>query len=137
MKTKKILLLFVMMFFVMPGIASAQEDAPSFTLRLNRNFGYGGIGKIQGRFTLEAESSENLSRVEFFLDEELMGVVEQAPFEYSFHTDDYSPGRHVFSAVGHTSSNLVLHSNQVSKIILSSGDAWTETRQIIVPILVP
>ncbi|MEA2008312.1 MAG: hypothetical protein U9O54_04260 [Chloroflexota bacterium] len=136
MKSKTFLLLLVAALFVMPGIASAQEDDPTLSLRLNRNFGYGGLGKIQGRFTLEVEAAENLSRVEFFVDGDLMGVVEQAPFDYQFHTENYSSERHVFSAIGYTSDNLVLRSNQISKIILSSEDAWAETQQMIVPILV-
>ncbi len=135
MKSKTFLLLLMMALFVMPGIASAQENDPDLPLKLNRNFGYGGLGKIQGRFTLEVETLENLSRVEFFVDEDLIASVEQAPFEYQFHTEDYSPGRHVFSAIGYTSDNLVLHSAQISRVLLTSEDAWAETRQMIIPIL--
>ena len=136
MKQKFILVLLLVMLFVMVGQGMAQEDAPELTLRLNRNFGYGGFGQIQGRFTLEADGPENLSRVEFFIDENLMGVVEQPPFEYRFHTDDYSAGKHLFSAIGYTSEVSVLESNRISTVILSSEAAWTETQQIMIPLLI-
>ncbi len=135
MKQKFFLVLLTVVLFVSVGTGLAQENDPTLTLRLNRNFGYGGIGKIQGRFTLEASGPENLSRVEFFIDEKLMGIVEQPPFEYRFHTDDYSPGMHVFSVIGHTSNGLVLQSNQISKVLLSPEDTWAETQQIVVPLL--
>jgi len=41
----------------------------------------------------------------------------------------------VFSAIGYTSDNLVLHSAQISRVLLTSEDAWAETRQMIIPIL--
>ena len=136
MKRKFFLALLITIFFLSVGIGLAQENDTSLTLRLNRNFGYGGIGKIQGRFTLEIKEPGNLSLVEFFIDGELMGTVEEPPFKLPFHTDDYSPGRHVFSAVGHTTEGLVLESNEISKVLLSSEDAWAETQQMIVPLLI-
>ena len=136
MKQKIILALLIVMLFVMVGQGMAQENLPELTLRLNRDFGYGGFGKIQGRFTLKTDGPENLTRVEFFIDGNLMGVVEQPPFEYRFHTDDYYAGKRIFSAVGYTSEVSSLESNRISKVILSSEDAWSETRQMIVPLLV-
>ena len=136
MKQKFILALLIVMLFAMVGQGMAQEIMPELTLRLNRDFGFGGFGKIQGRFTLKTDGPENLTRVEFFIDGNLMGVVEQSPFEYHFHTDDYSAGRHVFLAVGYTSEVSSLESNLVSTVILSSEDAWSETQQMIVPLLV-
>jgi len=135
MKQKFILVLLLVALFATVGHGMAQEDAPELALRLKRNFGYGGFGQIQGRFTLEVDGPENLSRVEFFIDEKLMGAIEQPPFEYRFHTDDYSAGKHLFSAVGYASEAL-LQSNQISTVILSSEAAWTETQQIMFPLLI-
>lgn len=135
MKSKKFLLLAIL-FLILPKITHSQESTPELSLRLDRNFGYGGLGKIQGRFTLKAKSEYPLSQVEFFIDGESMDAVEQAPFEYRFHTEEYSPGRHTFSAIGYTTESSMIQSNEISSIILSSEDAWAETQQILVPILV-
>lgn len=136
MKRKLFSTLLILVLFVGIGSVMAQGEEPALTLRLDRNFGYGGFGKIQGRFTLEVSGSDQLSSVEFFIDEELMGTVEQPPFKYRFHTGDYSPGRHTFSALGHTQDGSVLKSNPISKVLLSSEDAWAETQQMLVPILI-
>jgi hypothetical protein len=77
-----------------------------------------------------------LAEVSFFLDGELMEVVLVAPFQTKFHTSDFPDGEHVMSAEGVLENGDPLESNTVTKVFLSSEQAWTDTQQIIVPLLV-
>ena len=126
----------ILILLVVPDEGIAQGDTPALNLRLDRNFGYGGFGKIQGRFTLKVSGPENLTKVEFYIDERLMGTIEQFPFEHKFHTGDYEPGARTFSACGYTGDGLALNSNRITKTILSSEEAWMETQQILMPMLI-
>ncbi len=106
-------------------------------LGLTRNFGYGGLNKIQGNFTLKISSPpEDLDRVEFYFDGDLIAVIEEEPFHYKFHTSDFSEGEHRMSAVGYLADGQSLESNRISKDFLSSDQAWGETQQLIGPLLI-
>jgi DNA-directed RNA polymerase subunit RPC12/RpoP len=77
-----------------------------------------------------------LREVSFYLDGELMGVVSEAPFLVKFHTSDFQEGEHIMYAVGSLADGGVLESNTITKAFLSADQAWGETQQIIVPLLV-
>lgn len=126
----------IFVFCFVPGLVGAQKAQEDLTLALDRNFGYGGFGKIQGRFTLKAKGPADLERVVFFIDGEEMGEVLQAPYHLSFHTGDYQPGEHVFSATGWTGGGETLESNRVAVTILSADQAWKETSRILIPLMV-
>ena len=116
--------------------ASAQIDGDSLQLSLTRNFGYGGMGKIQGSFTLKViKPPEDLVLVEFFLDNQLVEKINNEPFNLKFHTSDFPEGEHQMSATGYLDSGEVLESNRITKVFLSSDQAWSETQNILVPIL--
>ena len=86
------------------SVVSAQSE--ELTLSLSRDFGYGGFnGDIQGTFSVKASGPANLERVQFFLDETLLGEDTEAPFAIQFVTDNYPTGAHVFSAVGFTTDD--------------------------------
>lgn len=107
----RFLLILLVLF---PVAALAQEDQPELTISLRRDFGYGGFGiDIQGLFTIRTTGPDNLEKVSFYLDDQLMAEVSQAPFNYQFRTDDYGLGQHTISAVGITSDGTTLRSNQV------------------------
>lgn len=122
---------------MIPVTAYAAQDGPGLQLGLVRNFGYGGLGKIQGNFTLKISNPpEELSEVSFYIDEELMGQVKEEPFQYKFHTSSYSDGEHKMYAVGVLTDGIDLDSNQISKVFLSTEQAFGETNQIIAPLLI-
>ena len=119
------------------GAAFAHQDGEILSLGLTRNFGYGGLGKIQGNFTLKiVEPPVDLAEVSFYIDGELMEAVSGAPFQTKFHTSDFEGGEHQMSAMGILGSGTSLGSNTVTKTFLSSDQAWSETQGIIVPLLV-
>jgi hypothetical protein len=134
---KRIVALLVFVVLFIPGNVYAQKSDPNIELSLIRNFGYGGLGEIQGNFTLKIRDAlADLDTVDFYLDDDLIAEIGQEPYEYKFHTSHFPEGEHVFSAVGTLSNGTEVQSNQISKIILSSDQAWSQTQRLIVPILV-
>ncbi len=130
-------ILLLVTILIMPVTAFAAQDGPSLQLGLVRNFGYGGLGKIQGNFTLKISNPpEELSEVSFYIDEELIGEVKEEPFQYKFHTSTYSEGEHKMYAVGILTDGTGVDSNSISKVFLSTDQAFGETNQIIAPLLI-
>jgi hypothetical protein len=114
----------------------AQEEQ-MLILDFNRDFGYGGFGgDIQGRFSLKVDSPDDLVRVEYFLDGELVFKGEEPPFKWQFNTENFPDGRHTFSAVGTRQDGSEIRSAEFSRIFLSADDAWGKTSDFILPILI-
>ncbi|MCJ7715352.1 MAG: hypothetical protein MUO54_02370, partial [Anaerolineales bacterium] len=127
----------LLVVLLLPVSVYAQGSGINIELSLIRNFGYGGLGEIQGNFTLKIRDPlADLASVDFYLDDELIATIGQEPYEYKFHTSYFPEGKHVFSATGTLSNGKVVQSNRISKILLSSNQAWSQTQGIIVPILV-
>ena len=138
MKMKKWLkILLVMAVLLIPVTAFAAQDETRLQLGLIRNFGYGGLGKIQGNFTLKISNPPaGLSEVRFYLDGELLETVDTEPFNFKFHTSTFDNGEREMLAEGTLADGTILESNHISKVFLSSDQAWGETQQLIVPILI-
>ena len=120
-----------------PGAVFARQEGQLLSLSLIRNFGFGGLGKIQGSFTLRIVSPpDDLEEVSFYIDGELMEVVTQSPFQIKFHTSDFADGDHQMSAIGILKDGSARESNTVTKTFLSSNQAWSETQGVLVPLLV-
>lgn len=135
--SKRISALLVLAVLLIPVSVYAQESGPKIELSLIRNFGYGGLREIQGNFTLKIRDPlVDLETVDFYLDGELIAGISQEPYEYKFHTSNFPEGEHIFSAVGTLSNGTAVQSNQISKILLSSDQAWSQTQGLIVPILI-
>ena len=125
------------MVLLAPMTVFAAQDGGGLQLGLTRNFGYGGLGKIQGNFTLKiANPPAGLREVQFYFDGELAGVVDAEPFHYKFHTSSFEDGEREMYAVGVLVDGTVLESNHISKVFLSSDQAFGETQQIIGPLLI-
>lgn len=138
MKIKKRLGVFlVVLALFIPITVLAAQEGNRLQLSLIRNFGYGGLGKIQGNFTMKISNPpDGLSEVRFYIDGELLEIVEKAPYNFKFHTSSFIEGEHEMYAEGSLSDGTVLDSNHISKMFLSSDQAWGETQQFIIPILV-
>jgi len=134
-KNQRFFILMTLLIMLLPASVDAQESQPDLNLYLIRNFGYGGLGEIQGNFTLKIRDSiAELDKVEFYLDDELIATILQEPYEYKFHTSSYPEGKHAFSAVGTLIDGTQMESNRITKTLLSSGQAWSETQGLIVPV---
>ena len=131
--TRAILLILILLSF---STAFAQDEDEALTLRLSRDFGYGGGSRIQGRFSLRASGPENLVRVEFIIDGEIVSADQESPFRYNFNTGDYLPGFHELTAVGYLSDGRALPAITFTYEFLSAEGARSATFKLVVPILV-
>ena len=125
----------LLLLILIPFEVMAQTDEPPVRLRLRRNFGYGGVGQIQGTFTMSASSDEDLNRVEFLIDGQVVAVDEEAPFEYRFNTGEFSDGDHTLTAVGYTAGGQALPANSYQREFLSSEDAWSAASGLVGPLI--
>jgi hypothetical protein len=111
------ILITILVSLTFMSVVSAQNE--ELTLSLSRDFGYGGFnGDIQGTFSVKTSGPANLERVQFFLDETLLGEDTEAPFAIQFVTDNYPTGAHIFSAVGYTADGKQLKSQTISALCL-------------------
>lgn len=124
----------LVLLITLPALAQ-QED--QLVLRLNRDFGYGGMGNdIQGLFSIEVrDPPTDLVRVEFTIDGELLAEDSEAPFKIQFSTDSYPLGEHVLAATGYTSGGQTLGSNDFNVEFVSPEAGWQSVLKIIGPIL--
>ena len=119
----------------LPGAAHAQTG--ELVLQVHREFGYGGLDtRIRGRFSLEVEGTEDLARVDFYVDDELVGSVGAPPFRIEFRTDDYPPGEHQLYAIGETNSGAQLRSNETMRVFLTEEQVNKATLDLFVPLIV-
>jgi hypothetical protein len=103
------------------------------TLRLSRDFGYGGFNNdIQGLFSMKISGPADLSRVVFYVDNMVIGEVTQAPFILQFNTDNYPLGVHRLYAIGYSTIGQQYKSN----ILTNNFVPTSEGTKIIIPILV-
>jgi len=128
------ILITILVSLVIISAASAQGE--ELTLGLSRDFGYGGINSdIQGTFSVKASGPANLERVQFFLDDTLLGEDPESPFAIQFITDNYPTGAHVFSAVGFTTDGKRIGSKTISAVFVSKEEGSAASLKIVVPIL--
>lgn len=133
-KNSVAILVAILMSLVVISAASAQGE--ELTLSLTREFGSDGFnGDIQGTFTVKASGPANLERVQFFLDDTLLGEDPESPFAIQFITDNYTTGAHVFSAVGFTTDGKRIGSKTISAVFMSKEESSAASLKMLVPIL--
>lgn len=130
MKTRYLLpILLAVLLFPLQSVWAQNE---TLKLSLSRDFGYGGFnGDIQGTFSLHASGPADLTRVDFFLDDQLMGTAAKPPFALQFLTDNYPLGNHTFHAVGTLSSGATIKSNIIGAVFVPAS----ASNQIILEVL--
>jgi hypothetical protein len=136
-KLNFLLILFFLPVFLNAGVASAQSTQ-DLTLSMSRDFGYAGFNNdIQGLFSLKIKDPpDNLVKVEFYIDETLMGEDSQAPFNLQYNTDSYPLGIHDLTAIGYTSDGNELHSNIITVEFVPAGSGMEFVFKMIIPIVV-
>ena len=119
-------------FFAMLAVTAAIAQTESFTLKINRDWGYGGFnGDIQGLFSLRVTGPSDLVRVEYFIDNKKIGEVSQSPFNLQFSTDNYPLGVHTIFAIGYSSKGQDFQSN----ILTSNFVPKQSSTKIVLPLL--
>jgi hypothetical protein len=97
------------------SISVATAQAESLTLRMSRDWGYGGLnGDIQGLFSMKVTGPADMARVEYFIDDIKIGEITKPPFNLQFNTDNYPVGVRQLHATGYSSSGKVYISNIIS-----------------------
>jgi hypothetical protein len=131
------ILVFIACLAVVISPGAAQEIGETLVLDFNRDFGYGGFsGDIQGRFSLKVSAPDDIVRVMYYLDDELVYEETEPPFKWQFNTASYSEGRHTFSAVGYKADGTEVWAEPFTRVFLSSDSAWGKTTGMVVPLLV-
>jgi len=117
-------------------IVLAQEGEESLVLGLRRNFGYGGVGEIQGQFTMSAQGPQGLVKVQFLIDGQVVSVDEETPFSYRFSTNEYSLGDHSLGAIGIMADGRQLQAQERRIEFVSADVGWQTAAKIAVPLLI-
>ncbi|MBL7164836.1 MAG: hypothetical protein ISS57_19785 [Anaerolineales bacterium] len=129
-------LLLILFLFVLPISAAAQGETEPLVVSLNKDFGYAAGGKIQGSFSLKVRSPDDLVRVEFFIDGEIVHSTTEPPFQYKFNTANFSVGKHSFSAMGYRADGSQSVSSEFTREIIDAEQAWENVGKLIVPLFV-
>jgi hypothetical protein len=131
------LLVVLLLSLALASTALAQDETPELEIRLNRDFGYGGFGNdIQGTFSIRVSGPVDLTQVEFYIDEILLGTDKEAPFRIQFNTDNFDPGTRRIYAIGTLADGTELRTKELVQDFLSSDSAMGRTTSLLVPILV-
>jgi hypothetical protein len=115
-------------------VAPAQSEV-GLSITFHRDFGYSAGGEIQGAFSLTADGPDNLARVDYYLDDQLLGSASQAPFKISFNTGNFAVGSHTFLAVGTTADGVEIRSASRTLEFVSAEAGWQTAGRIVLPIL--
>jgi len=133
---KNLVAILIAIFVSLVIISAAFAQGEELTLSLSKDFGSGGFNSdIQGTFTVKASGPANLERVQFFLDETLLGEDTEAPFAIQFVTDNYPTGAHDFTAIGFTTDGKQIGSKTISVVFVSKEQASVAGFKMVVPIL--
>jgi hypothetical protein len=134
---KSLILLIVLLVTCFGLVHGASAQSEQIHLSMSRDWGYSsGSGDIQGLFSMKVTGPDNLVRVEFYIDETVIGEVTQAPFKIQFTTDSYPLGVHTLHAKGFLLDGTELDSQVVRVNFVSAQDGWQSATKIIIPMAV-
>ena len=101
-RVKGLCLLLVCLVFMLPCFLVAA--APSVSLSLYKNNGYGMGNDMNGVWTVNTAVSPEVSYVEFYLDDQLQQNATSTPFSWQFDTANYTLDTHTIRAVAFDSA---------------------------------
>jgi len=123
------------LLLLLVAVPAAAQTECGLSIEFHRDFGYAAGSEIQGAFSLTADGPENLVRVDYYLDDQLIGSATQPPFKISFNTGDHALGRHTFIAVGTTQEGGEIRSASRTLEFVSAEEGWQMAGKIVLPIL--
>jgi hypothetical protein len=119
-------------FFNLIVVSGVRAQTGQLTLQMWRDWGYGGLnGDIEGLFSMHVTGPVDLARVEYYIDNTIIGKVTQPPFTLQFTTDNYSLGIHTLFAIGYSKGGQEYRSNVISANFVPKQSSM----KIILPIL--
>jgi len=123
------------LLLLLAAVPATAQTTCELSIEFHRDFGYAAGGEIQGAFSLTAGGPENLAKVDYYLDDQLLGSATQPPFKISFNTGTYPLGRHTFTAVGTTADGDQVCSPDRTVEFVSAEEGWQTAGKIVFPIL--
>jgi hypothetical protein len=130
------LLVFSLLLLLLTPFAALAQEEGTLVLRLSRDFGAGFGTDIEGRFSMRVdEPPVEVVRVEFLLDDVVIGEVDAPPFRWQFSTSEYAPGTHRMQAVGYTAVNEAIPSNTITRNFLSGSESRSRMLWVVLPLL--
>ena len=133
MRRVALIALFMALLVITP--AAAQEENPPLTLSLRKEFGFRGGNRIQGRFSIHVDGPGDLVSVVLFIDDQVVGESDTAPFDFSLITGNYPFGQHVLRVKGFTAEGRELTSEPRAFEFISAEAGALVAVKIILPIL--
>ncbi len=119
--------------FVFPKTGIAQDD--TFTIHINKLFGYNMGSDIQGRFTIGLlGDTEKVSYVTFYIDDKVLERVEKEPFSYQFETEQFESGVHRLNAEILLDDSQTIKTSTVQYNFLSQKEANRQLRNLLLGI---
>jgi len=113
----------------------AQTPVPEYTIRFNRDFGYGNGSNVRGAFSLAISGDlEKVSGATYFIDDKELATVSDPPFRFQFNTDDQGFGWHTMSAEVTTVDGKVITLSPIRYNFVSPEDEKADMTQILIPI---
>jgi len=122
--------LFCLGFLLCHTISAFAQDE-DFRVYIRKDFGYNMGSTIQGRFTVRLVGEGDVDRVTFYLDDEILAVVDSEPFHYSFSTDTFAPGTHRIFAEVQLKDGSTQTTSEVNYHFLSSKEANQQTTKLL------
>jgi len=137
-KILKITLLFGLLMSLLAWNISfvlAQTPTPEYTVRFNRDFGYGNGSNVRGTFSLAVSGDlEKVSGVTYFIDEKQLAAVTENPFKYQFNTSDHAVGWHALNAEVTTTDGKTTLLAPVRYNFVSEQAQSEDMTRILIPI---
>jgi hypothetical protein len=133
---KEFISLLLVVALLFPGIATAQSEEETLSLRVTKIFGFRVGNRLQGRFRLSLDGPEDLDRVEFYMDDVVIHEDQEAPFKFEFDTGEVSPGEHTLKAIGYTKGGKSIPSQIGTYEILTPDEAFGNLQKFVLPILI-
>ena len=93
----------VCLVLILPCLVIAVAAAPFLSTSFYKNNGYGMGADIYGQWTLNTSASQDVVRVEFYLDNQLQQNDTEVPYGWSFDTVNYTEGSHIIKAIAFNS----------------------------------
>ena len=131
-KTLNIFLILFILLGLFTHAVSAQTEEAQWQLRLSRDWGYGMGSDIQGQMTLSLQGDNSqIERVTYYFNDVQVSEQTEAPFKYSFNTDQFPVGINIMRADVFTQDGKLHTTLPLGYNFLSSKEANKTTGLLV------